>query len=273
MTQLKCPECGKEFDDTKQACPNCGCPVSLMEKLKYSQQSKIQSRMVAIAKPIGTLSLMTVFFIVFGKLLSFIDMGKAMVIAIDLGKYLGIIVTFVLLLIWFLSLSKGSAKKSMMKVTSIIAIIGICCILLFFFVDALASLTIDYRGQRVVGGGVSIKGFPTWIICWTICNCGMHYFAGFSDFYYDSINLLQFLLIGCSFCALSKYFQEKMRVYGILIGVGFLLRWLLFVIEIVVFFVEGDAFAYRTNIQVVIDVFCFISMALFFFGFSKIYKS
>jgi len=27
MTILKCPECGKKFIDTDQACPNCGCPA------------------------------------------------------------------------------------------------------------------------------------------------------------------------------------------------------------------------------------------------------
>ena len=28
MTTLKCPECGKEFSNSEQACPNCGCPAS-----------------------------------------------------------------------------------------------------------------------------------------------------------------------------------------------------------------------------------------------------
>lgn len=28
MALIKCPECGKEFSDKAQACPNCGCPIS-----------------------------------------------------------------------------------------------------------------------------------------------------------------------------------------------------------------------------------------------------
>lgn len=38
MTQLKCPECGKEFDDTKQACPDCGCPASYCSHIKNEEE-------------------------------------------------------------------------------------------------------------------------------------------------------------------------------------------------------------------------------------------
>lgn len=27
MALIECPECGKEFSDKAQACPNCGCPT------------------------------------------------------------------------------------------------------------------------------------------------------------------------------------------------------------------------------------------------------
>ena len=43
MTQLKCPECGKEFDDTKQACPDCGCPAkecSVVEPIKQATEKE-----------------------------------------------------------------------------------------------------------------------------------------------------------------------------------------------------------------------------------------
>lgn len=43
MTQLKCPECGKEFDDTKQACPDCGCPAkecSVVEPVKQAKEKE-----------------------------------------------------------------------------------------------------------------------------------------------------------------------------------------------------------------------------------------
>ena len=29
MSLIKCSECGKEFSDKAQACPNCGCPTSV----------------------------------------------------------------------------------------------------------------------------------------------------------------------------------------------------------------------------------------------------
>lgn len=32
MALIKCPECGKEFSDKAQACPNCGCPTSEVKK-------------------------------------------------------------------------------------------------------------------------------------------------------------------------------------------------------------------------------------------------
>lgn len=274
MTQLKCPECGKEFDSTKQACPNCGCPVGLMEEIKNGQQSRIQSRMVALAKSVGILSLVSVFFIGIKKvLISITEISKLMEIAIDLGKYLGIILTFVLLMMWFLSLYKGSVKKSKMKAISIVAIIGICCIISFYVIDALASLTIDIRGQRVEGGGVTLKGFPKWIICWKICNCGLHFLSDFSDVFYVSINLLQYALIGGSFCALSKYFHGKMCIFSVLTGVGFLLRWLLVIIGVIAFSVHGEPFVYQTNIQFGLDILCYISMSMFFFEFYKTNKS
>jgi uncharacterized membrane protein YdbT with pleckstrin-like domain len=35
MRTLKCPECGKTFNETEKACPNCGCPSSeCLEKKK-----------------------------------------------------------------------------------------------------------------------------------------------------------------------------------------------------------------------------------------------
>ena len=27
MAMIKCAECGKEFSDRADACPNCGCPI------------------------------------------------------------------------------------------------------------------------------------------------------------------------------------------------------------------------------------------------------
>lgn len=42
MATIKCPECGKTFNDTKQACPNCGCPAnecSVVEHKEHENQN------------------------------------------------------------------------------------------------------------------------------------------------------------------------------------------------------------------------------------------
>ena len=38
MTLIKCPECGKEFSDKAQACPNCGCPTSEVKNQEMKQE-------------------------------------------------------------------------------------------------------------------------------------------------------------------------------------------------------------------------------------------
>lgn len=38
MALIKCPECGKEFSDKAQACPNCGCPTSEVKKQEMKQE-------------------------------------------------------------------------------------------------------------------------------------------------------------------------------------------------------------------------------------------
>lgn len=38
MALIKCPECGKEFSDKAQACPNCGCPTSEVKNQELKQE-------------------------------------------------------------------------------------------------------------------------------------------------------------------------------------------------------------------------------------------
>ena len=38
MALIKCPECGKEFSDKAQACPNCGCPTSEAKNRELKQE-------------------------------------------------------------------------------------------------------------------------------------------------------------------------------------------------------------------------------------------
>lgn len=38
MALIRCPECGKEFSDKAQACPNCGCPTSEAKNQELKQE-------------------------------------------------------------------------------------------------------------------------------------------------------------------------------------------------------------------------------------------
>lgn len=38
MALIKCPECGKEFSDKAQACPNCGCPTAEAKNQELKQE-------------------------------------------------------------------------------------------------------------------------------------------------------------------------------------------------------------------------------------------
>ena len=48
MALIKCPECGKEFSDKAQACPNCGCPTSEAknQELKRSEERRDRKSVV-----------------------------------------------------------------------------------------------------------------------------------------------------------------------------------------------------------------------------------
>lgn len=42
MALIKCTECGKEFSDKADACPNCGCPTEKMSKPEKENVSKVE---------------------------------------------------------------------------------------------------------------------------------------------------------------------------------------------------------------------------------------
>ena len=44
MTQLKCPKCGKTFNDTEQVCPNCGCPAANQAEQVQQETNLSQDR-------------------------------------------------------------------------------------------------------------------------------------------------------------------------------------------------------------------------------------
>lgn len=43
MSLIKCTECGKEFSDKAECCPNCGCPVAKMNSLDDETDKAIQN--------------------------------------------------------------------------------------------------------------------------------------------------------------------------------------------------------------------------------------
>lgn len=38
MALVKCPECNKEFSEHAACCPNCGCPMSVIEQQKETEK-------------------------------------------------------------------------------------------------------------------------------------------------------------------------------------------------------------------------------------------
>ncbi|MBU5491292.1 hypothetical protein [Butyricicoccus intestinisimiae] len=38
MALVKCPECNKEFSEHAECCPNCGCPMSVIEQQKEEEK-------------------------------------------------------------------------------------------------------------------------------------------------------------------------------------------------------------------------------------------
>ena len=38
MALVKCPECNKEFSEYAECCPNCGCPMSVIEQQKEEEK-------------------------------------------------------------------------------------------------------------------------------------------------------------------------------------------------------------------------------------------
>ena len=43
MSLIKCSECGKEFSDKAEVCPNCACPIEKMKTDKTPKQEKIEN--------------------------------------------------------------------------------------------------------------------------------------------------------------------------------------------------------------------------------------
>lgn len=55
MALVNCPECGKEFSDKAQACPNCACPISEIAAATNSVTTKklVKDYIIGAAKAIN----------------------------------------------------------------------------------------------------------------------------------------------------------------------------------------------------------------------------
>ena len=266
MSELKCPECGKTFNDTEQACPNCGCPASLMKTQKSSKQSKSQRRMVALAIPIGVLSILMVLYIVFNRVrwLTGLKMTENLEATITIiGDMLGFII-FGLLFVWFLSLYKGSAEKSKIKIISVTALFGIVCYMLFTIIDAWVFLTINAKGWEQV-----VESNKWWIVNWRLCELSSFSYVDHKVvlLLFSLLDLLKFIFLGIAFCALNNYFKGNMRNIAIMVGSLFILRSLFGIC----FFLTGPNMVLGW-ISWALGLLSYVLMALFYFGFSKTNK-
>ena len=227
MKEIKCPECGKTFNDTEQACPNCGCPASLVETPNSSGLSKTQNRMIALAIPIGTLSLVIALCDVFDlfKPLLGLNTSESANRITSIYETILVFITYTLLFVWFLSLYKGSVKNSKMRKISIIAMIGVFLFLIYGLIDIGTYLLKLQRSYLI------------WFV--------------FS---------LKYVFLGIAFCALSEFFHDKLRIISLVIGVGFLFSFCCIILT-------------PYNLTRVVIILSYLFLALFFFGFSKTYKS
>ena len=229
----KCPECGNEFSDASNSCPNCGCPLEpIVQKgqqiSNVTQLSPSQRKMIVLAKPIGILALIMVVIEVLGSILY-----NPEEIGIYLKGYrlLYSIVFFVLCFLvemWFLQLLKGSGEKTSMKSIAIVTVIGFG----FYFMASVLNLI------RAIRDLFDKDAFSLFI-------------SGSEGS----------ILGGLAFLIVSKYFIGKLKVFSILAGSLLLSGRIL------------SASNSPYQITSFISILIFVSFALFFFVFNKTSQS
>ncbi len=202
--------------------------------------------MISLAIPIGILSLMVALLDVFDliKLSLGINITDSSNRIITICSNILVFILFAMLFVWFLTMFKGSMKNYKLRRISIVAIIGI----LLFIVYGLIWIGIDLQKLQV----------PSWID------------SKITQLSFAS----KYFLYGGAFCALSRCFQDKMKTIALLVGIGFLLRWIINSLgsSIGIGFVYMSPNTYYTLIAV-LSLFCYLFQALFFFEFSKTNKS
>jgi hypothetical protein len=87
--------------------------------------------------------------------------------------------------------------------------------------------------------------------------------------YFSSI--MKYLFFGCAFCALCTFFHNNLKIFSLVVGVVFLLKWIFYIIiGTNGYIIPIEIF---NNLIYVIDILNYLFLALFFFGFNKTYKS
>lgn len=240
MEILKCPECGNEITASMESCPNCGCPVSMMSSITNDNRSKWQKRMVSLAMPIAIMAIISALFWVF----SFFKLSESMETLSKIrfgGRLLLVFILFSLMMVWFLSLYGGSAKKTNLRTISVVAIIGIILFLLYDLI----------RIRIFLGCNLMKNQYPGW----------------WNPFIINMVFSLKYVLFGAAFCAIGKYFQGKMNTRAVLLGISFLFCGILSVVLLLIIMKNSGI------IWISINIFCYLLLALFFLGFSKTSKS
>ena len=138
-------------------------------------------------------------------------------------------------MMWFLGLYKCSVKRTKMRTISVVALIGIVYCLI----------------NLVSGGCVFIGNYHEVL---------QELHKVLYDFTLISFPMISILFVSGAFCAIGKYFHGNMKIYAILVGVGFIIRGIFSFIYI------------PQEISISLSILCYLLLALFFFGFSKTNK-
>lgn len=199
-----------------------------------------QNRMISLAIPIGILSLVLALLDVFDliKLWLEFNISDSSNRIITICSNILTFILFIMLIVWFLSLFKGSLKNSKLRIISVIAILGILLFMAY--------------GSVLIGTDLLKLQGPSWLDNRVVQ-------LGFA---------LKFFLFGSAFCTLSKFFQDKMKTIALLAGTGFLLRWILGSLG---WIIGVDYISPNTYyiLIVIASLFCYLFLAWFFFGFSN----
>lgn len=255
MTTKKCPKCGYETTSSSELCPNCGYQLdtaasNMQNNIK--QRTFLQKRMISLAIPIGIVAMVLA---VIGLVNNNYDIAKSFPQWVSMAYGLSniiVIIYLVVMLIWFGYLAKGCSKNKAMKSISLIAIIGIVVWLLGLSINSILSYNIFLKG---------------------IIKAGLHNGLNITNI----CILLGMFLLGITYIAISKYFNNRIKVYSLLTGGALVLYIVVYVavayVATIIFGLSPEYLNIGLKLISYILILYYLFNALFFFGFSKTNKS